>query len=76
MEEKFESVIDNILDRIFSGFEPQLLLLNVGLSVLFIVFGVFLIKKHVSKNMNIIGWTCFTIGSLGIISGIVKFIKI
>ncbi|MEN1762288.1 hypothetical protein [Anoxynatronum sibiricum] len=74
MEQKFERFIDNALDRIFGGFEPQLLLFNVGLSVLFIVFGVFLLNKKASKNINIIGWTCFTIGSLGMISGIVQFI--
>ncbi|MCC5912706.1 MAG: hypothetical protein JJT76_20000 [Clostridiaceae bacterium] len=76
MEQKFEGFMDNMLERIFGGFEPQLLLFNVVLSVVFIVFGVFLLKKQVSKSRNIIGWTCFTIGSLGIISGIVQFIKI
>ena len=76
MEQKVEDFIDNMLDRIFSGFGPQLLLFNVVLSLIFIVFGVFLLRKQASKTMNIIGWACFTIGSLGIISRVVQFIII
>ncbi len=76
MEQKFEGFIDNMLDRIFSNLGAQLLVLNIVLSVFFILLGVFLLRKQMSKNMNIIGWACFIIGSLGIMSRVVQFIII
>lgn len=74
IEQKIENFIDNFLEKIFSGFEIQILCLNIALGFVFIIFGLIILKKT-SKNIKIIGWISFSIGIIGIINSIANLIN-